>query len=31
MEMKLGMASYSIGFKLFVKMRRIEGFENPKN
>jgi hypothetical protein len=29
--MRLGMALDSIGFKLFVKMRRIEGFENPKN
>jgi hypothetical protein len=29
--MRLGMASNSIDFKLFVKMKRIEGFENPKN
>jgi len=31
MEMRLGMASDLIDFKLFVKMKRIKRFENPKN
>lgn len=31
MEMRQGIALDSIDFKLFVKMKLIEGFENPKN
>jgi hypothetical protein len=29
--MRQGIALDSIDFKLFVKMKLIEGFENPKN